>query len=134
MKNKGDRGCEFLQSRHVMSSTTFFSNIHTHYQTPVKVASENGVPFFGNGDVLHWEDYFKHLENDHVSGAMIGRGALIKPWLFQEIKERRTMDPSSSERFEMLKVFVQKICFIIRKHICCFMCIFERKSVFVRTV
>lgn len=36
---------------------------------------------------------------------MIGRGALIKPWLFKEIREQRHLDPSSSERFEMLRSF-----------------------------
>lgn len=36
---------------------------------------------------------------------MIGRGALIKPWIFKEIREQRHLDPSSSERFEMLRSF-----------------------------
>ena len=68
-----------------------------------KVAAESKVPFFGNGDVLHWEDYFRWIEEHSVQGAMIGRGALIKPWIFEEIKERKVMDPSSSQRLEMLK-------------------------------
>lgn len=37
---------------------------------------------------------------------MIGRGALIKPWIFQEIKEKTLLDPSSSERFDYLKKYV----------------------------
>jgi len=72
-----------------------------------EVAKEIDVPFFGNGDVLSYSDYAEAIEKYGTDGAMIGRGALIKPWVFEEIKEKKVMDPSSSERMDMLKKFVR---------------------------
>jgi len=63
------------------------------------------IPFFGNGDILSFEDANLHRENTHVSGLMIARGALIKPWIFTEIKEQRHWDISSHERFEILREY-----------------------------
>ncbi|XP_006002747.1 tRNA-dihydrouridine(47) synthase [NAD(P)(+)]-like isoform X2 [Latimeria chalumnae] len=62
------------------------------------------MSLFGNGDILSFEDA-NRAKQTGVSGIMIARGALIKPWLFTEIKERRHWDISSSERFDILKNF-----------------------------
>uniref|UniRef100_A0A3B3YIF0 tRNA-dihydrouridine(47) synthase [NAD(P)(+)] n=1 Tax=Poecilia mexicana TaxID=48701 RepID=A0A3B3YIF0_9TELE len=62
------------------------------------------VPLFGNGDILSYEDAVKAKETG-VSGIMIARGALIKPWIFTEIKESRHWDVSSSERLDILRDF-----------------------------
>uniref|UniRef100_A0AAG5DUJ8 tRNA-dihydrouridine(47) synthase [NAD(P)(+)] n=1 Tax=Anopheles atroparvus TaxID=41427 RepID=A0AAG5DUJ8_ANOAO len=65
------------------------------------------VPVYGNGDIFCYNDYENIREKcPNIAGVMVGRGALIKPWLFREIKERKNLDPPSSERFEMLRRFV----------------------------
>lgn len=65
------------------------------------------VPLFGNGDIMSYDDY-KHVMDSYknVSGVMIGRGALIKPWIFTEIKEQKLWDISSRERLDILKKYV----------------------------
>lgn len=47
------------------------------------------IPIFGNGDAYDWRTYWDNVEGSGVDGIMIARGALIKPWCFTEIKERR---------------------------------------------
>ncbi|KAI8969031.1 hypothetical protein BDF20DRAFT_980643 [Mycotypha africana] len=63
------------------------------------------MPLYGNGDIMSFEDYNNFREISGVDGVMIGRGALIKPWLFEEIKSQRNWDISANERFDMLKRF-----------------------------
>ncbi|KAL3832035.1 hypothetical protein ACJMK2_023715 [Sinanodonta woodiana] len=63
------------------------------------------MPVFGNGDILSYEDANLRQAQTGVSGIMIARGALIKPWIFTEIKEQRHWDISSKERFELLQEF-----------------------------
>lgn len=65
------------------------------------------IPIYGNGDVFGWRDYYEHLEHARVDGEMIARGALIKPWIFTEIRERRDWDISSRERLDMVRQYAE---------------------------
>jgi tRNA-dihydrouridine synthase len=61
------------------------------------------IPIFGGGDVFSSQDYWEKVEYSGVDGVMVARGALIKPWIFTEIKERREWDISSKERLELIR-------------------------------
>lgn len=70
-------------------------------------ANVKSIPVIGNGDIMSFEDFKRVREQaPHVSSVMIGRGALIKPWIFKEIKEEAHFDISGKERFEMLQKYV----------------------------
>uniref|UniRef100_A0A0J9Y6I5 tRNA-dihydrouridine(47) synthase [NAD(P)(+)] n=2 Tax=Brugia malayi TaxID=6279 RepID=A0A0J9Y6I5_BRUMA len=64
------------------------------------------IPFWACGDVLSYTDYYEKLEKYPVNGVMIGRGALMKPWIFTEIKECRHWDITASERLDYIQRFV----------------------------
>ncbi|CAH0603317.1 unnamed protein product [Chrysodeixis includens] len=75
-----------------------------YIETCAKAAAP--CPVYGNGDILSYADYVERREiAPTVQGVMIGRGALIKPWIFTEIKEQRVWDIRSSERFDILKKY-----------------------------
>jgi tRNA-dihydrouridine synthase 3 len=67
------------------------------------------IPVIGNGDILSFTDYEEKVlqAKGVVPCAMLGRGALIKPWLPTEIKDRRHWDISASERLDFLREFVR---------------------------
>ncbi|KAH9968083.1 zinc finger dihydrouridine synthase [Russula dissimulans] len=65
------------------------------------------IPIFGGGDAFSAQDYWFKVESGGVDGVMIARGALIKPWIFTEIKERREWDISSRERLELIRKYAE---------------------------
>jgi tRNA-dihydrouridine synthase 3 len=77
-----------------------------------RVAAERGVPVIGNGDILTPYEAQERRARSGVRSVMLGRGALIKPWLFREIKEGRTWLPTPQERFAVLWRFVE----LLREH------------------
>ena len=71
------------------------------------------VPMFGNGDCFSAQQYYEEMEGAGVDGVMVARGALIKPWIFTEIKERREWDISATERLEGIRKVSQCLSFFL---------------------
>jgi tRNA-dihydrouridine synthase 3 len=61
--------------------------------------------FVGNGDCYSHLDYYNAIDSAGVDGVMVARGALIKPWIFEEIKSGQYLDKSATERLEMVREY-----------------------------
>lgn len=68
------------------------------------------IPVIGNGDVLDREDHRRLVAESGCAAVMIGRGALIRPWLFRELRDGRPWEGEPGavvERFaELLRQYL----------------------------
>ena len=67
---------------------------------------ESKIPVIGVGDIYRYTDFEKAKEKG-VCSVAIARGALVKPWIFREIKEKIDYDISSSERIDILREYAE---------------------------
>src|SRR5690606_3689650 len=74
---------------------------HADWELVRQLAAERRVPIVGNGDVLTWHEAEDRLAHSGCAAVMLGRGALIKPWIFEEMRARSTWLPSTAERIEV---------------------------------
>ena len=95
--------CAALINRHRQAGNDLTDTIREVDARDQPAAKE--VYFLGNGDCYSHVDYFDHLDKANVDAVMIGRGALIKPWLFEEIEKGQYIDKSSKERLEYIEQF-----------------------------
>lgn len=74
---------------------------------PRHLANDGKVYFIGNGDCYSHVDYNMHLQQDKVDAVMVARGALIKPWIFEEIEKGQYLDKSATERLSYVEKFAK---------------------------
>ena len=61
------------------------------------------IPIIGNGDILTHFEARRRMGDTGVHSVMVGRGALIKPWIFKEFKDNATWSPTARERIEVYR-------------------------------
>ena len=49
-----------------------------------RVAASLQIPVFGSGDCVEPAQVVERLRSTHVSGVLVGRGALRNPWIFEQ--------------------------------------------------
>ena len=59
------------------------------------------IPVIGNGDVMTWYEAERFKRISGVQTVMIGRAALMKPWVFQELREGRELCLGTEERLRI---------------------------------
>lgn len=70
------------------------------------------IPLIGNGDILTVADALKMLETTKCDALMIGRGSVINPFIFHEIKahfSQKPFHPSWDDLVRFLTVYQQEM-------------------------
>jgi len=73
------------------------------------VAQSVKIPVLGSGDVTTAQEALWRLRTTHVAGVMIGRAAIMNPWIFGQIDDlvrgRPTRQPTGADRLALLQDF-----------------------------
>lgn len=83
----------------------FVSEWNDQQEENKDISDRQRIQFVGNGDVFTHQDWYKAVETKGIDSVMVARGALIKPWIFEEIQAQQYLDKSSSERLEMMRTY-----------------------------
>lgn len=80
-----------------------------------QVKNAVSVPVIGNGDITDGKSAAKMLEETGCDMVMVGRGALGRPWVFQEINaylnhEAILPEPSVTQKMHVMLKHIEKIC------------------------
>ncbi len=85
------------------------------HEVIAEVKKAVSIPVIGNGDITDGITAAKMLEDTNCDFLMVGRGALGRPWVFQQInaylsEDRLLPEPPVSERMRVMLRHIQKLC------------------------
>mmetsp|Transcript_16089 Transcript_16089/g.40885 ORF Transcript_16089/g.40885 Transcript_16089/m.40885 type:complete len:451 (-) Transcript_16089:81-1433(-) len=103
---------ELLQESGAAAVTIHGRTMQARYRKPADwdliggIADSASIPIIGNGDILtHYEAASRGSAHNYAA-MMVGRGALIKPWIFQEFKEGRELVLDAADRIGVYRQLI----------------------------
>lgn len=106
-----ERVVKLLYSAGAAAITVHGRTMEQRYKKPADwgriatVAAQPMAPIIGNGDILTQFEASRRISDSGCLAVMVGRGALIKPWIFKEFKEGKEWLPSVNERISIYRNF-----------------------------
>ena len=107
-----DRVVKLLSAAGAAAITVHGRTMEQRYKKPadwVRISnvaapsSSSIAPIIGNGDILTFFEASKRIKESSCHAVMVGRGALIKPWIFKEFKEGKEWLPTVEERVSIYR-------------------------------
>lgn len=71
-----------------------------------ELAERLEIPVIGNGDLFTYQEIAGRWKESGCASVMVGRGALIKPWIFKEMQQGRDLLLNEQERLELLRRYI----------------------------
>ncbi|OBA25124.1 FMN-linked oxidoreductase [Hanseniaspora valbyensis NRRL Y-1626] len=108
-RSREQRYTKLADWKYIQECAVEAKKVEAEYKSEMDGKIEDGtarsynLQFIGNGDLYDARDWHKYLgECPELDSISIGRGCLIKPWIFEEIEHGDNIDKSSSERLDIL--------------------------------
>ena len=101
-----DLGVEFL-TIHARLVTQMYKG-EAKYDSIANAVQLLSIPVIANGDITDYEKAKKVLEYTGAKGVAIGRGAIGKPWIFLEMKQKGNIS-SEQKKEVILEHFTQMV-------------------------
>ena len=73
-----------------------------------RIKSERSIPVIGNGGVMTAADALRRMDESGVDGVMIARGAVGRPWIFDDIARLQRGEPIAERSLPELREVIMK--------------------------
>lgn len=84
-----------------------------------RICKENGIKFFGNGDIKSMKDAQQKIEKYNLDGVLVGRAVFGNPWFFsgdENISKNQKLEMSLTHAKLQMKMLPNRPFIAMRKH------------------